>query len=126
MLFEQANGEKPAVPEKNEIEASLTVSFLGPIEYHNGAGSFSGYWDTLSVKWADEHETILYWDIYLCWTGVVAGAYLVCLTGLRTLCLQDIRPPDFVTFHVNAINNVTSILNAQGQLTGHSVAPVSF
>lgn len=78
------------------------------------------------MKWADEHETIIYWDIYVCWTGVVAGAYLVCLTGLRILCLRDIRPPDFATFHESAINNATSILKSQGQLTGRSEPPVSF
>ena len=49
---------------------------LGPIPYNNGTGSFSGYWDTLSVKYADVYETLIYWDIYVCWTGVVAGAYL--------------------------------------------------
>lgn len=48
---------------------------LGPIPYKNGTGSFSGYWDTLSVKYADAHETLIYWDIYVCWTGVVSGAY---------------------------------------------------
>ena len=53
------------------------LKYPGPIPYTNGNGSFSGYWDTLSVKWAAERETIVYWDIYLCWTGVVSGAFSV-------------------------------------------------
>ena len=27
------------------------------------------------MKYADAHETLIYWDIYVCWTGVVSGAY---------------------------------------------------
>ncbi|KAL2045951.1 hypothetical protein ABVK25_011903 [Lepraria finkii] len=93
---------------KEYNDGSFTMLFEqdnGPIPYKNGTGSFSGYWDTLSVKYADAHETLIYWDIYVCWTGVVS---------------------DNKAFHESAINNVTSILKSQGKLLGHSEPPVSF
>lgn len=74
MLFEQGNGRQLRYHEIGMVFAHYL--FPGPIPYDNGTGSFSGYWDTLSVKYADVHETLIYWDIYVCWTGVVAGAYL--------------------------------------------------
>ncbi|CAL8579368.1 hypothetical protein XPA_005118 [Xanthoria parietina] len=89
-------------------DGSFTVLFEqanGPIPYKNGTGSFSGYWDTLSVINAAEHQTLLYWDIYDCWTGVVS---------------------DNAAFHESAINNLTSILRSQGRLVGHTELPVSF
>lgn len=50
-------------------------SYLGPIPYRNATGSFSGYWDTLSVKYAAAHESFIYLSNYLCATGVVDGMY---------------------------------------------------
>lgn len=73
MLFEQGNGRQLRYRGSGMVFAQCLRP--GPIPYTNGTGSFSGYWDTLSVKYADVHETLIYWDIYVCWTGVVAGAH---------------------------------------------------
>lgn len=99
----------------------------GPIKYTNGTGSFSGYWDTINVKYFAKTETIIYWDIYVCWTGVVSGMWdrrvALKIGSARTLTALVI---DFAAFHESGINNVTSILKTQGKLTGRSEKPVSF
>ncbi|KAL8659037.1 MAG: hypothetical protein Q9202_007311 [Teloschistes flavicans] len=93
---------------KEDSDGSFTLLFEqanGPIPYRNATGSFSGYWDTLSVKYAGAHESFIYFSNYLCTTGVV---------------------DDFNGFHEFATKNAESILQSKGQLTGHSTPPVSF
>lgn len=99
--------------------------YPGPIPYRNATGSFSGYWDTLSVKYAGAHESFIYFSNYLCTTGVVDGMFSP-LRDAEDECLQYGFLLDFNGFHEFATKNAESILQSRGQLTGHSTPPVSF
>ena len=121
VLFEQGNGKNSLFSCERKAPSHRVI--IGPIPYTNGKGSFSGYWDTLTVRSYAKTETILYWDIYACWTGKVAGKYY-CLPEIQLLILT--QGLDFAKFHESAINKVTDMLKSQGKLTGHCEKPVSF
>ncbi|EEP76187.1 predicted protein [Uncinocarpus reesii 1704] len=75
-----------------------------PLEYHDGSGSFSGYWVTLEATSIFKYETLVRWSIYACETG---------------------HARNFAKFHEIALANATSILESRGVIHGINVDPVS-
>jgi len=78
-----------------------------PVHYggagYNGTGTYGGDWDTLLVTSISANQTQIEWSIYSCYTGY----------------------NDNKAFHEQAINNVATTLQGQGQIKASNVGPTS-
>lgn len=96
--YELVHGKSAAnlsIITRNELRLTDTC-FTVPLKYNNsfGVGEFYGDWDILQVRAKGRSRTDIIWSIYACFT------------------------PDggFTPFHESAINNITSLLTAQGKM----------
>lgn len=97
-----------------------------PIHYGggswNGTGTYAGGWDTLQIQSVGAEETKVDWGIYACYTGYnskpPSGA-------VWKLLLMHYLFLDNSAAHELAINNVITILQEQGKLTGKTTPPTS-